>query len=95
MNRLILFLIVVLIGLSAAKRSNTQGRDLHIWVSMEDSAYEIATYDLAHCIPYPNKYCSYWTNTNFGFRSMSDSLFQALKANGYFTAHDFNKRYAF
>jgi hypothetical protein len=94
MNRLIILVIVVLFGICAGTRAHNN-RVTRIWVRTMDSAYLITNYDLAHCIPAPSMYCSYWTTTNFGFQSMSDSMFNALLINGYFTGHDFNRRYVF
>jgi len=72
---------------------HSRPKDTHIWILKQDSAIEIDRYSIGKCLPNPGTYCSYWTTTVFGFHSMPDSLFQDLLFDGYFTGHDFNRRY--
>lgn len=93
MKQFILLLIAGSSGLLGAKNSCIDTRDTHIWIRDNTSATEIFNYTPAKCIPYPNTYCTYWTTVNYPFHTMSDSLFQALYNDGYFTGHNVDKRY--
>jgi len=80
-------------SIAGAIMNKKQINTTYFWVQQGDSVHKIDTYNEGNCLPHPNTYCSYWTTTNFPFNSMSDTLFQALKSNGYFIGHDFNYRY--
>jgi len=85
--------MAVMLGITVANANRNINRSTHIWIRVGDSAVEIDNYTILRCIPNLNTYCTYWTTTNFPFRSMQDSVFQALLNVGYFTPHDFNRRY--
>lgn len=93
MQRLTIIVVAALFSIMASHGNITNDRDTHIWIQTQDSAREIYFYDISNCVPRPNTYCSYWTTTDFGVHTMSDSLFQELITAGLFTGHDFNRRY--
>jgi hypothetical protein len=95
MQRLIFIVVATLIGMTASQRKIVNDRDVHIWIRTLDSAKELTYYNISYCIPRPNSYCSYWTTTDFGFYTMSDSLFQEMLAAGLFIGHDYNRKYLY